>query len=89
LVNPITVPLNKTGTFSYTRRATPATTGLTYTVWTSTDLVNWIPDAGSAESTTISGDVETVTFTVTALPADGKLFVRVTATNVPAPPVGG
>ena len=35
-VNPITVQLDKTtGNFSYTRRATPVSTGLTYTVWTS------------------------------------------------------
>jgi hypothetical protein len=38
-VNPITVPLDKTtGTFTYTRRATPAASGLTYTVFTSSDL---------------------------------------------------
>ncbi|MEI8039100.1 MAG: immunoglobulin domain-containing protein [Verrucomicrobiota bacterium] len=78
--NPITVPLDPaTGTFSYTRRATPATTGLAYTVLTSTDLVTWTPDAGTAESITTSGDVQTVTFTVSHPAANGKLFLRVAA----------
>ncbi len=79
-VNPITVLLDKTtGMFSYTRRATPATTGLTYTVLTSTDLVTWTPDTGSAETIVTAGDVQTVTFTVTNPAVDGKLFVRVKA----------
>ena len=82
-VSPITVPLDKaSGTFKYTRRATPATTGLTYTVWTSTDLVHWTEDAGAGASVTTSGDVETVTFTPSPeLLTELKLFVRVTASN--------
>ena len=77
-VNPITTPLDKaTGTFSYTRRTT---SGLTYTVTTSTDLVTWITDAGSAQSVApSSGGVEIVTFTLTNPAAGGKLFVRVKA----------
>ena len=77
-VNPITAPLNKAnGTFSYTRRAT---TALTYTVTTSTDLVNWVVDAGSAQSVAPgSGGIETVTFTLTNSTVNGKLFVRVKA----------
>ena len=52
-VNPITSPLNKTtGKFSYTRRATPASTGLTYTVWTSVDLVTWTLDSTATSSQT-------------------------------------
>ena len=79
-VNPITVPLNKTtGMFSYTRRATPAITGLTYTVLTSSDLVTWIPDAGAAESIVTAANVQTVTFTVTNPAVGCKLFVRVRA----------
>ena len=78
-VNPITVPLDKTtGTFTYTRRATPAITGLAYTVLTSTDLVTWTPDGGS-ESIATAGEVQSVTFTVTNPAVDGKLFVRVKA----------
>ena len=79
-VNPITASLDPTtGTFSYTRRATPATTGLTYTVTTSTDLVNWTVDAGLAQSVTSVGALQTVTYTVSKPALDGKLFVRVMA----------
>ncbi len=88
-VNPITVRLNKTtGTFSYTRRASPATTGIAYTVWTSTTLAagGWTQDAGATEGAiTTTGDVETVSVTLSGskpLPAT-KLFVRVKA--VPPP----
>ncbi len=79
--NPITSPLNKTtGMFSYTRRATPATTGLTYTVLTSTNLVNWTIDTGAvAESVVTAGSVQTVTFTVANPAVNGQLFVRVRA----------
>ena len=81
-VNPIAVPFNRnTGTFSYTRRATPETTGLTYTVWTSQNLANWTKDTGAHEGTAVPvGDVETVPVTISAdlllLP---HLFVRVQA----------
>lgn len=84
-VNPITSQLNKTtGKFSYTRRATPATTGLTYTVWTSVDLVTWTEDSGATASQTVTGtagEVETVEATITgALPlAQSKLFIQVRA----------
>ena len=82
-VSPITSPLNKTtGMFSYTRRATPALTGLTYTVLTSTNLVTWTPDAGAvAESVVTAGDVQTVTFTVANPAVNGLLFVRVKASQ--------
>jgi autotransporter-associated beta strand protein len=87
-VNPITAQLNKTtGMFSYTRRATPATSGITYTVLTSTNMVTWTPDAGSAETsvTNGAGTVQTVTFTVSNPAANGKLFVRVKAVPTPVP----
>ena len=45
LANPIAVPLIA-GTFGYTRRA-PALSGLTYTVWTSENLVDWSQDIGT------------------------------------------
>ncbi len=82
-VSPITAPLNQTtGMFSYTRRATPAITGLTYTVLTSTDLVTWTPDAGAvAESVVTAGEVQTVTFTVSNPAVNGQLFVRVKASQ--------
>jgi autotransporter-associated beta strand protein len=84
--NPITVRLNKaTGTFSYTRRATPLTTGLTYSVQTSSNLVAWPTDSGAAQIVTGTvGDVETVEVTVTGAPLTAsKFFVRIQA--VPAP----
>ena len=84
-VNPIAVPLNKaTGTFRYTRRATPANTGLTYTVWTSENLAGWTEDTGATASQTVistSGGVETVEVTLSGtLPlAQSKLFLQVRA----------
>ena len=85
--NPITVPLNKTtGTFSYTRRATPLTTGLTYTVQTSTDLATWPVNVTAMQTVTGTvGDVETVQVTLGGtIPLTApKFFVRVQA--VPAP----
>jgi autotransporter-associated beta strand protein len=77
-VNPIAAPLDKaTGSFSYTRRAN---SGLTYTVTTSTDLVTWVTDPGSAQSVSpAAGGVETVSFTLSSPAVGGKLFVRVKA----------
>ena len=82
-VSPITSPLNKTtGMFSYTRRATPALTGLTYTVLTSTNLVTWTLDTGAvAESVVTASNVQTVTFTVSNPAVNGQLFVRVKASK--------
>lgn len=83
-VNPITVPLDKsTGTFSYTRRATPLTTGLAYTVKTSTDLQVWTPDTTATANQSVTGTaagVETVQVTLSGLPLTAtKLFVRMEA----------
>lgn len=84
-VNPIVVPLDKaTGTFRYTRRATPEATGLTYTVWTSTDLATWTEDTAATASQNVTGtvdDVETVEATVSGtLPlAEPRLFIQVRA----------
>jgi autotransporter-associated beta strand protein len=83
-VNPITGQLNKTnGTFSYTRR-TQSLTGLTYKVWTSTDLATWSEDAGATASQTVTGtagEVQTVQATITGtLPLTApKLFIQVRA----------
>ncbi|MEI6607347.1 MAG: autotransporter-associated beta strand repeat-containing protein, partial [Verrucomicrobiota bacterium] len=76
--NPISQQLDSTtGTFKYTRTKG---SGLTYTVMTSTDLVTWTPDAGTGIAPiTTNGSVETVEFTVTSAPVNGKLFVRVEA----------
>jgi autotransporter-associated beta strand protein len=82
-VNAIAVPLDKaTGKFRYTRRATPTNTGLTYTIWTSTDLINWTEDSTASQNvTSTTGAVETVEATLSgSLPiAQPKLFLQVRA----------
>jgi autotransporter-associated beta strand protein len=81
-VNPIIEKLSKaTGLFSYTRRAT---TGLTYTVSTSTDLVTWTLDAAAAQtvtSTTLGIETIKVTLSAAVPLAATKIFVRVKATQ--------
>lgn len=81
-VNPITIQLDNTsGTFSYQRRAT---TGLTYKILTSTDLVAW-PEDTTATLSQVPGPVvsgnQTVVVTLTGVKplTDAKLFVRVAA----------
>lgn len=83
--NPIALPLDKaTGKFRYTRRTTPAATGLTYTVWTSEDLLTWTEDTAATASQNVTGtvgEVETVEATLAGtLPlAQPKLFIQVHA----------
>ena len=86
-VNPVTALLDKTtGMFTYTRRATPTATGLTYSVQTSTDLAIWPTDATATQTVTGTvGGVETVQVTLSApVPlTDPALFVRVQAVPTP------
>ena len=80
-VNPIAVQPDKTtGTFSYVRRL-PSLTGLTYSVWYSTDLDGWTEDEGAVEGTpVVNGEVETVPVTLTnSLLSNPKLFIQVRA----------
>ena len=83
-VNPITEQLDKSiGKFSYTRREAPATTGLTYTVQTSADLLTWTPDTTATQTVTATtGGVQTVQVTLSgAIPLTAPtLFVRVKVT---------
>lgn len=82
--NPITAQLDPaTGNFQYTRRATPAATGLTYTVLTSANLVDWTPGGATETGFTTAGNIETVAVNVTAPPVGGRLFVRVEAAPTP------
>jgi hypothetical protein len=80
--NPIVRGLGSDGTFNYTRRD-PSLTGLTYTVWTSTDLRKWEKDveagAGQMVQTTGIDHVQTVWVKLTHFSATGKLFMRVQA----------
>ena len=84
-VNPIAVPFDKTGgTFSYTRRSLALQDpDLNYTVWYSTNLGSWFPDAGAIQGTPVpnlGGDVETVPVTISpALLTNPKLFIQVRA----------
>jgi lysophospholipase L1-like esterase len=77
-VNPIThTSALKSGQFSYSRWAT---SGLTYSVWTSTDLRNWAKDATATQTPGAAVDgVRTVAVTLTAPLPGGKVFVRVQA----------
>ena len=78
-VNPIAVPLDKsTGSFSYTRRAS---SGLNYSIWFSTNLVDWTEDTAAAEgASTLNDEVETVPVTIhSSLLSHSKLFIQVRA----------
>ena len=82
--NPITTQLDKTtGKFSYTRRATPASTGLIYSVLTSPNLVTWTEDVGATQTLVTNSNVETVTVTLSNPAVAGKMFVKVKAVSTP------
>ncbi len=80
--NPISQPLNKTsGQFKYTRRATPGSTGVTYTYESSTTLSGaWNPVTPASEVSNNASPVEEITVTLPGTPlADPKFFIRVKA----------
>ncbi len=80
--NPIVASLNKSaGTFSYTRRDPALNTGLTYSVWTSTDLNTWTLDstAGQAAGTADGNGTQTVVVTLSNPPTAPNFFVRMKA----------
>ena len=78
-VNPITSQLNKTtGQFSYQRLNASS---LSYSIWTSPDLISWTEDSTAVQNVTTGNPNDTVQVTLSAtspLTAD-KLFVRVKA----------
>jgi len=78
-VSPITSPLSGSQ-FTYTRRAT---TGLAYKVFTSTNLATWTEDTAAIQvpGTPDGNGVQSVTVTVTATPLNGRLFVRIEASE--------
>lgn len=80
--NPITntAALSSIGNLTYTRRTT-SLTGLTYTVWTSTNLTDWTHDTGATQTVnSTTNNVQTVTITLSnALLSQPTLFVRVQA----------
>lgn len=82
--NPISQILNKaTGIFKYTRRATPATTGVTYVYESSTTLGgSWSPFTPDSANSNSATPVEEVTVDVPdSLLAEPKLFIRVKASK--------
>jgi hypothetical protein len=81
-VSPVSISaLKASGTLTYTRRKT-SLSGLTYTVWTSTDLSSWTEDTGAAgpASAILGPDYESVEAVLSPerLSAD-RLFVRIMA----------
>jgi len=68
------------GNFSYTRRD-PALTGLSYTVWTSTNLVNWAQDAGALQTPGATvNQIQSVSVAVSSgLVTGPRLFIRMRA----------
>lgn len=70
--------LTSTGFLTYTRRKTTLT-GLTYTVWTSGDLIHWAADSGAVQSVIGSaGEVETVQVTLSPpAPSTTRRFIRI------------
>jgi hypothetical protein len=76
----ISLPSPTSGTLTYTRRKT-ALTGLSYSVWYSTDLATWALDTGATQGVpTGTGEVETVPVTLSSgLLGNKKLFIQVRA----------
>ncbi len=80
-VHPISTPIGADGSFSYTRRHA-SLTGLSYEVWTSTDLVTWTKDALAGQSATPDTpvtNVEKVAVTLSAVPAGERFFIQLRA----------
>jgi fibronectin-binding autotransporter adhesin len=79
-VNPITAQLNKTtGQFTYQRLAG---SGLTYSIWTSENLITWTEDTTAIQTPTPAGANESVAVTLSATPKPltaSRLFIRVRA----------
>jgi len=83
-VNPISQPLHQaTGTFKYTRRATPQTTGVSYSYESSTTLSGtWPSFTPTSEVSNNATPIEEMTVTVPAsMLLEPKLFLRVKAQN--------
>jgi hypothetical protein len=66
--------------FSYVRRK-PSLTGLTFKVWTSSNLTAWTEDTGAVQTPVDAGDNQTVSVTLSGTKplTAPKLFVRITA----------
>jgi autotransporter-associated beta strand protein len=80
-VSPITQPLDKaSGQFKYTRRATPATSGVAYTYESSIGLQTWPGFTPVSAVSNNAAPVEEITVTVpSGLLTNPSLFIRVKA----------
>ncbi|MDP0490406.1 MAG: LamG-like jellyroll fold domain-containing protein [Verrucomicrobiota bacterium JB023] len=81
---PFLQTLGQDGTLQYTRR-NPALTGMVYTVWTSTNLLDWTEDTEAIQESLSASDAETETIHVTLGEVKGEqtLFARIVA-DLPA-----
>ena len=79
-VNPYVTTLDITGALSYTRRDS-ALSGLTYSVWISTNLEDWVEDTGAAQvaGTPDGNDVEIISVTISSIFSSDQLFVQIRA----------
>jgi autotransporter-associated beta strand protein len=76
-----TLALKTTGTFTYTRRKT-SLSGLSYKVWTSTDLDDWTEDTSASQNATSIPGTDKESVEVTLSPerlGNDRLFVRIMA----------
>ena len=81
--NPYARQLDETGTFQYTRR-NPDLTGLTFSIWSSTDLVDWSEDLGATQTSTQSAadaEVQTVDVTLDRYIGADAVFIRIQASE--------
>ena len=81
--SPITQPLDvNTGKFAYTRRRAELS-GAAYSIWVSTDLVNWTEDTNATQavlSTDFQTDIETMQVNLSSAWLDhDELFIQVRA----------
>lgn len=77
----IGIPTPVSATLTYTRRKL-SLTGLTYSVWYSTDLTTWVQDTGAVEGIASANDeIETVPVTLSSSSSiiHSKLFIQVRA----------
>ena len=78
------VALKTTGALSYTRRKT-SLSGLSYTVWTSTDLNDWTEDTAASQTATVIPGTDNESVEVFLSPerlGAKRLFVRIAAISI-------
>jgi hypothetical protein len=77
----IILPSPSSGTFTYTRRKS-SLTGLTYSVWISSNMTDWSEDSGASQSASATSGTDNESVTVTISPGllnGSRLFFRIQA----------